>query len=125
MPDNPGAGVAIVDDDAGLVRTYEMIFRKKRMPVAFVAYDGRSALDQFRNASARPGVIIVDHRMPLMDGLELTREIKRLEPCTKVVFVSADDSIRQHALAAGADTFLKKPVGLKAILESVGLGPGN
>jgi two-component system, chemotaxis family, chemotaxis protein CheY len=117
-------GVAIVDDDAELVRTYELIFRKRHVPVAFVAYDGKSALDKFRDANARPEVVIIDYRMPLMSGLELTGEIKKLEPCTRIVFISADDSVRQDALNAGANIFLKKPVGIKAIIESIGPPPG-
>jgi CheY-like chemotaxis protein len=121
MPDNAVcASVAIVDDDVELVRTYEMIFRRRQVPVSFVAYDGRSALDRFRDADARPAVVIIDYRMPLMSGLELTGEIKKLEPGTRIVFISADDSVRREALAAGADSFLKKPVGIKAIMECVG-----
>lgn len=121
MPESSrGTGVAIVDDDIELVRTYELIFRKRRVSVVFVAYDGKSALDQFRNANARPDVVIIDYRMPLMNGIELTVEIKKLELCTKVVFISADDSVRKEAIQAGADVFLKKPVGIKAIIDSIG-----
>ena len=119
------AGVAIVDDDAELVKTYELIFRKRQVPVAFVAYDGKSALEQFRDASEKPAVMIIDYRMPLMSGLELTGEIKKLEPATRIVFVSADDSIRQEALDAGANVYLKKPVGLKMIMENIGFIPDN
>jgi two-component system chemotaxis response regulator CheY len=113
--------VAIVDDDVELVRTYEMTFRKRLVPVAFVAYDGRSALEKFRNASEKPAVVIIDYRMPLMNGLQLASEIKKLEPDTRIVFISADDTVRQDALNAGANIFLKKPLGIKAIIESIGL----
>jgi FixJ family two-component response regulator len=118
-PINNCGCVAIVDDDTELVKTYELIFRKRQVPVAFVAYDGRSALDKFRDAREKPAVIIIDHRMPLMSGLELTGEIKKLAPATRIVFISADDSIRQEASRAGADVFLKKPVGIKAIIDSI------
>jgi DNA-binding response OmpR family regulator len=118
-PSNVCGGVAIVDDDAELVRTYELIFRKRQVPIAFVAYDGRSGLEKFRNASEKPAAIIIDYRMPLMSGLELTGEIKKLDPGTKIVFISADDGVRQDALNAGADIYLKKPVGIKAIIESI------
>ena len=118
MPDTHRS-VAIVDDDVDLVRTYELIFRKKQVPVAFVAYDGVTALDKFRNAGKKPDVVIVDYRMPLMGGLELMKEIKRLDPHTRIIFVSADDTVGPEALKAGADICLKKPVGVKAILDSV------
>jgi two-component system chemotaxis response regulator CheY len=120
MPQSNTCGcVAIVDDDPELVRTYEMIFRKRQVPVAFVAYDGKSALDMFRDAGEKPGAVIIDYRMPLLSGLELTVEIKKLEPSTRIVFLSADDSIEQEAIKAGANVYLKKPVGIKAIMEGI------
>jgi len=118
MPES-SRSVAIVDDDVDLVKTYELIFRKKQVPVAFVAYDGVTGLDKFRSMNTKPGVVIVDYRMPVMGGLELTREIKKLDPRTKIVFVSADDTVGPDALKSGADICLKKPVGVKAILNSI------
>lgn len=112
--------IAIIDDDSQLVRTYELLFRHKRVPVSFVAYDGRIALEKFRVADPRPGIVIVDYRMPYMTGLEIMGEIRKIEPATKIVVISADDSIMQEALSAGANVFLKKPAGMKAIMDSIG-----
>jgi DNA-binding NtrC family response regulator len=120
MPENSNAGIAIVDDDAELVRTYEMLFRRRSVPVSFVAYDGCSALEKFKAANPRPMAILIDNRMPFMCGLDLMKEILMLEPGTRIVFISADDRARQEALDAGAYRFLKKPTGLKEIMESIG-----
>ncbi len=120
MPETScNAGVAIVDDDSELVRTYELLFRRRGVPVSFIAHDGRSALEKFKDASPRPMVVMIDYRMPLMSGLDLMKEILNLEPCTRIVFISADDGVRQEALSAGANAFLKKPVGVKEIMESI------
>ncbi len=112
-------GVAIVDDDSELVRTYELLFRRRGVPVSFIAHDGHSALEKFKVASPKPMVVMIDYRMPLMSGLDLMKEILKLEPCTRIVFISADDGVRQEALSSGANAFLKKPVGLKEIMESI------
>ncbi len=113
------AGVAIVDDEVQLVKTYELLFKRRQIPVSFVAYDGCAALDFFKNVNVRPRVVIIDYRMPLMSGLELTREILMLEPGTKIIFISADEDVRREALDAGAAVFMKKPTPIKDITETI------
>jgi DNA-binding NarL/FixJ family response regulator len=69
----------------------------------------------------RPDVVLMDARMPVMDGLEATRLIKDRWPGVKVVVLTMYASYRADALAAGADAFLVKgcPAGerLGAILD--------
>ncbi|MGA9141145.1 MAG: response regulator [Methanocella sp.] len=125
MTDNTRASVAIVDDDPQLVRTYELLFKHRQVPVSFIAYDSYSALIKFNNASPRPGVVIIDYRMPYKNGLDLMIEILKIEPDTKIIFISADDSIGQSVLDAGADVFLKKPTSIKEIMDSVSLVSGS
>ena len=48
----------------------------------------------------------MDHRMPSKDGIEVTEEILSINPNTKIIFVSADYSIRDKALEVGAIDFL-------------------
>ena len=117
--------VAIVDDDPQLVRTYELLFKRRHVPVSFVACDSYSALEQFKNINPKPRVVIIDYRMPYMNGLDLMAEILKLAPETKIVFISADDSVRQEAIEAGAHVFLKKPTSLKEIMESIGPRSGT
>ena len=52
----------------------------------------------------------MDHRMPSKDGIEVTEEILSINPNTKIIFVSADYSIRDKALEVGAIDFLEKPI---------------
>ncbi len=120
MPENisPG-GVAIVDDEVQLVKTYELLFNRRQIPISFVAYDGNAALEMFKNANTKPRVLIIDYRMPFMNGLELTREIMMLEPCTKIVFISADEDVGRKALDVGAVVFMKKPTHIKEITETI------
>ncbi len=119
MLDNDNAGVAIIDDDAQLANAYEQMFRYRNIPVCFVAYDGFSALEKFKCAIPKPKVVIIDYRMPHKSGLDLMHELLQIELSTRIVIISADDSIKQEALNAGANAFLKKPSGLKEIMESI------
>jgi len=54
-----------------------------------------------------------------MSGLQVMREVLAVEPGTKVIFVSGDDSIRQECLDIGATVFLKKPTSIKTITDTV------
>lgn len=111
--------VAIVDDEAGVVRTYELLFERRNIPVSFTALDDPAAIEKFKKADPRPGVIIIDYRLPSMCGLDLMREVLAIEPCTRVIFVSGDDSIQKACVDSGATVFLKKPTSIKMITDTV------
>jgi FixJ family two-component response regulator len=117
--ENNGMTVAIVDDERDLVRTYELLFKRRHIRMAFVAYDGHSAIEKFKSAKDKPGVVIIDYRLPDMDGLDVMKEVLALQPGTKIVFISGDDSVRRDALEAGATVFLKKPTEIKVITETI------
>ncbi len=111
--------VAIVDDELGVVRTYELLFNRRSIPLSFTALDGPEAIEKFKNANPRPGVLIIDYRLPSMSGMDLMREVLAIEPDTKVIFVSGDDSIQKESVDAGATIFLKKPANIKLITDTV------
>ena len=120
MPDDcAGISVAIVDDDPQLTMIYQHIFIHRRIPVAFVAHDGPAALQMFREADPKPPIAIVDYHMPGMNGIELMRELFKLAPGTKFLFISADDSVRQETLKAGASAFLNKPARINDIMDNI------
>jgi DNA-binding NtrC family response regulator len=111
--------VAIVDDEMGVVRTYELLFKRRKIPLSFTALDSVEAIDKFKKANPRPEVVIIDYRLPTMNGLELMIDVLAIEPDTKIIFISGDDSVRQRSIAAGATVFLKKPTSIKVITETV------
>jgi DNA-binding NarL/FixJ family response regulator len=70
------------------------------------ATNGREALDLVN--SGHPDVVLLDVRMPELDGLEATRQIKKRLPGTRVIVHSMYPEYRAEALAAGADAFIVK-----------------
>lgn len=115
------SGIAIVDDERVIVEFYRKIFDMKRIPVVFVAYDGHEAVRKFQNSPVKPQVMIMDFRMPTMDGIEAAKSIMSMEPKTKIIFVTADPGARAEAMNLGAAGFIEKPVGLKEIMAQVEL----
>ncbi len=54
-----------------------------------------------------------------MSGIDVMKAILAIEPRTKIVFISGDDSTRQESLDVGATVFMKKPALIKEITETI------
>jgi DNA-binding NarL/FixJ family response regulator len=67
----------------------------------------------------RPDVVLIDARMPVMDGLEATRLIKDRWPGIKIIVLTMYPAYRVEALAAGADAVLVKGCPPEALLEAI------
>lgn len=113
-------GVLVVDDDP-LVRGALTLMMGGRDDVTVVgeAADGRACLDAA--ARVRPDVVLMDLRMPVLGGLEATRELhRRPDPPHVIVLTTFDaDEDVLGSIAAGADGFLLKDTPPEHILEAV------
>ncbi|WP_374579852.1 ATP-binding protein [Pseudoduganella sp.] len=110
-PGHQGRRVLVVDDGVD----GRHLLRSLLVPAGFEvleASDGVEALDAI--ARQQPELVLMDWRMPVLDGLETTRRLRadRSLPQPRVVMLTASafEEERQQALAAGADDFLRKPV---------------
>ncbi|MEU6707615.1 response regulator transcription factor [Streptomyces wuyuanensis] len=106
----PAPRVLIADDQA-LIRTgFRLILTTRGLDVVGEAADGAQAVAAAR--TLRPDVVLMDIRMPNMDGLEATRRILRHLPDCRVLMLTTFDLDRYvySALAIGASGFLLKDV---------------
>ncbi len=111
--------VAVADDQA-LVRTglCGILDSADDLEVVGQAADGAAAVDLARDQD--PDVILMDIRMPVMDGLEATRIITRDTATRVLVLTTFDhDEYILHALRAGASGFLVKDTPVAALHEAV------
>jgi DNA-binding NarL/FixJ family response regulator len=124
-----GTGAAprvLIADDQDLVRTgFRLILTSRGIRVVGEAADGAEALAETRRL--RPDVVLMDIRMPGIDGLQATRQILRHLPDCRVIILTTFDLDRYvyDALAAGASGFLLKdvtPAYLAAAVRLVGTG---
>jgi DNA-binding NarL/FixJ family response regulator len=81
------------------------------------AADGQEAVHFVEKC--RPDVVLMDARMPVMDGLEATRLIKERWPRVKVIVLTTYPEYQAHALAAGADAFLVKGCPAEELLRAI------
>ena len=101
-----------------------MTYVLKRNYEPFRACNGEEAVKMA--LTGEYALVIMDLKMPVMDGLEATRQIKMAKPDLPIIALTANafDSDRQDAFEAGCDNFMSKPVSadscLKMIAEYIG-----
>ncbi|MFE3455566.1 response regulator [Nonomuraea sp. NPDC059194] len=114
---------AVIADDQALVRTgFRMILAADGIEVAAEAADGAEAVAAVR--STRPDVVLMDIRMPRMDGIEATRQIMsgRTNETRVIILTTYDlDHYVYAALTAGASGFLLKDVSPEHLVAAVRL----
>ena len=83
------------------------------------AQNGREAVDL--TARLRPDVILMDIAMPVLNGLEATRQILTANPAAKVIILSAhsDDEYVERMVAAGAAGFLEKQTSAEILAQAI------
>jgi DNA-binding NarL/FixJ family response regulator len=113
--------VVLVDDQAMIRAGLRGILEDAGIDVAGEAADGRAGVEEVRRV--RPDVVLMDLRMPLMDGVEAIRRI-RADPSlapTRVLVLTTFDGDRDvvDALRAGADGFLGKTADPEELVGAV------
>jgi two-component system, chemotaxis family, chemotaxis protein CheY len=119
------ARILIVDDSSLARRSTRKILEGAGHEVV-EAEDGLRALERYY--LEKPQIVLLDVTMREMDGIEVLKRIRELDPAARVVIVTADvqNSTRELAEAGGACGFVAKPVLSKHLLEAIqgALGPG-
>ena len=85
----------------------------------FRARNGQEAVELAE--TEKPDLILMDLKMPVMDGLEATRLIKAKTPDLPIIALTANafDSDRHAALEAGCDDFLSKPINADRCIQTI------
>lgn len=117
---DPASPRVVIADDQALIRTgFAMILRTGGLQVVGEAVDGAEAVDVVRRL--RPDVVLMDVRMPDVDGLQATRRIVADVPECRVLILTTFDLDRYvyAALAVGASGFLLKDVTPEHLVAAV------
>jgi CheY-like chemotaxis protein len=111
LPPRAGTGpirVAIVEDEENLLDVLSMFVRNLGYRVEFLAHNGGEIIQALKRDTVSPQVILMDYRMPVMNGVEASKEILRVRPEIRLVILSADDSVKSQASSLGV-SFIQKP----------------
>lgn len=96
----------IVDDDALVRRYVRRVLQAAGFRIVGEATDGAEALAMIEILN--PRVVVMDARMPVMDGLIATRYVSSLFPNTKVVAYTSDEALGSQMVQAGAVALIQK-----------------
>ena len=111
--------VLVVDDNPIITRKLCMMMDQIGCRVVKTAADGKEAIAAYREC--RPDVVTMDITMPLVDGIEATRIIKRAYPDANIVMVTShgQEKMVLAALKAGAKGYVLKPFQPQKVFEAI------
>lgn len=112
------AKILVVDDEHSVRWAFERALQKAGYQVA-LAENGKKGLELFK--SFKPEIILVDIRMPEMNGLELLKQIRQFDSETQVIIMTAyvDMETTVQAIKLGAYDFLSKPFDINECLTLI------
>ncbi len=84
-----------------------------------IAKNGQEAVEKFKSFSEKPDIILMDHRMPIKSGIDATKEIISFGKNPKIIFASADKTVREEALSIGAVAFIEKPFDFEKLADKI------
>jgi len=114
---NDTARIIVVDDDAQLTRVLRTGLKSRGYEVR-TAPDGMLALETFNEW--KPDLVITDIAMPVMDGLELCRQLRAVSQVPIIVLsAKGEEKTKIEALDLGADDFVTKPFGIDELFARV------
>jgi DNA-binding NtrC family response regulator len=118
MAERAALKVLYVEDETDLRERIRIVLEMHFQNVVTAA-NGRDGLDAFHRE--RPDVVVCDVRMPLMDGLEMTRDIRKCAPATPVILCTAftETSYLLRAIELGVAAYVRKPLDCRELIETV------
>ena len=112
--------IVVVEDDVSNFRYFETVLKKAQANVHWIK-NGRDAINYCTDPSNHIDLVIMDILIPLITGIDATREIKKVRKNLPVIAVTAyvSQDIQEKCFMAGCDEFLYKPLLPKQLLDSV------
>ena len=114
-----GKKILVVEDEVLNFRFLKDYLEKSGASIVF-AENGQDALSIF-NSLDKPDLILMDIKMPVMDGLETTREIRRSNNNIPIIAVTAfaQEDDKNKCLLAGCNDFISKPINLNDLIFKI------
>lgn len=113
------ANILVVDDAAFMRLQLSDILKKGGHQVIGEAENGLDAIEKY--AQLKPDLVTMDITMPVMEGIDAVKGIKKIDPDAKVIMCSAmgQQQMIVSAIQAGAKDFVVKPFQADRVLEAI------
>ena len=110
--------ILVVDDEVKECELLRRFFEKKGYTV-ITSNNGMDAIEKVQNES--PDVVLLDIRMPGMDGIEVLKCVREFNKKIGIIMVTAvmDEDIAKSAMKLGADEYITKPIDLERLEMNV------
>lgn len=117
--------VSIVDDEIDITELFHYAISTSIEGVSVITFnDPIIALEHFTDNKKNYALVISDLRLPNLNGLELLKKVKQLNPSVRTILISAyevdEDQVFQNYMKQGIiNLFVKKPIGLPELCQEV------
>ena len=110
--------ILIVDDDKDIVKIVTTMLEGRGWDVS-AAYGGHEALDSVN--SAKPDIILLDIMMPEMNGIEVLKRIKKIDPEARIIMITAFGDVESYldSMELGAYEYINKPFETDELIDMV------
>ena len=111
--------ILIAEDTDSVRYALRLVLEHLGHEVIGFAIDGEEAIEKCK--SMQPELVLMDVRMPIMDGLTCTSLLAKDNPNAKVVIVTGSRTTENEAREAGASAFVEKPFGVSELNQAINL----
>ena len=112
--------MSVVDDEPDIMSLFKGALSQIGDTDVFGFIDSTLALEHFRLHQLDYCLILSDYRMPMMDGMELLKKVKAINPSVKTILISAfevNDEVFEQCNYV--DAFLQKPISIPDLIDAV------
>jgi two-component system chemotaxis response regulator CheY len=111
--------ILIAEDEPSLANLYKLVLEKYGHTIVAIVSSGEEVVRMYEKSNPKPDLLILDHRLERMPGLEALKKVLEIDPSAKILFASADDSVMEDAIASGALDYIGKPFSMSELVEVV------
>jgi len=108
--------ILIIDDEVEILTLFKDVLESMGHKVE-IAIDGESGLEKFRKSNF--DLVVMDYRMHGKDGIQVSKDIWDIDKNIKILFTSADSSIKKKTIDMGAAGFLLKPFDIDILVREI------
>ncbi len=110
--------ILVVDDDVDIVRIVTKMLAQEDYQV-FTSVSGEEALEKVQKE--KPDILLLDIMMPRMNGLEVLRRVKEIDPAITIIMITAFGDIDSYldAMESGAFEYINKPFESEELIRMI------